>query len=86
MASDRQNETRKLTVETSDSVENFVTGCSGCYLVATADCYVAFDETADTGSLLIKANIVYPLENIKFTQIHALQTGGASSLHILAFR
>lgn len=86
MASDKQNETRLLAVGTIDTVENFVTGCKGCYLVADADCFVAFDENADTGSLLIKANIVYPLEKIYFTQIHAIRTGGATNLYILAFR
>lgn len=86
MASDRATETRSFAVGTTDTVENFVTGCKGCHLVADADCYVAFDENADSGSFLIKANIHYDLDNVPFTQIHAIRTGGAATLYILAIR
>lgn len=85
MASDRASETRSMSVGTADTVENFVTGCKGCILVATADCYVAFDENADAGSFLMVANT--PVEfSSPFTQIHAIRTGGASTLHIFAYR
>lgn len=86
MATWQSTETRKIAVGTVDTVENFTQKCTGCYLVATADCYVAFDENADTGSLLVKANQLYPLEEIEFTQIHAIRTGGAGDLHVLAKR
>lgn len=86
MADYHATETRMVAVDTIDTKEDFVTGCKGCHLVATADCYVAFDENADAGSFLIKANIHYDLDDVPFTQIHAIRTGGASNLHILALR
>ena len=79
-------ETRRLAVSGSDQVENFESLCTGVYLIADADCFVAFDENADLGSFLIKANIVYPLERVNFTQIHAITSGGTGNLYILATR
>ena len=86
MADYQASETRTIAVGTSDTAEDFGARCSGCYLVSTADCYVAFDETADAGSLLIKSGIVYPLEKVSFQKVHAIRTGGAANLHILAVR
>lgn len=86
MDSDKKTETRSVTVDTVDSQVQFTRGCSGCHLVATSDCYVAFDENADSGSFLIKANIHYDLSDVPFTQIHTIRTGGAATLHILAIR
>ena len=86
MERDKEKETRLLAVGATDTKEDFVTGCRGCYLVSDADCFVAFDENADTGSFLVKANAFYAFEDLQFTQIHAIRTGGATNLYILAKR
>ena len=86
MASDLQRETRKMALTTTMKVEDFVTGCSGLYLVADGDCVVDFDQPSDVGSFLVKANILYELEKIQFTKLYAITLSSTANLYILAFR
>ena len=77
-----------IAVTGTDKKQNFGGLCTGVVLSADADCFVAFDENADTGSLLVKgataAQAVYI--PVKFTEIHAITSGGTANLYILALR
>ena len=78
----------KIAVTGTDKKENFGGLCIGVVLSADADCFVAFDENADTGSLLIKGAtaaqaLYFP---VKFTEIHAITSGGTANLYVLALR
>lgn len=82
-------ETQKLAVTTTDGEATFAGGIQECYLVADADCFVDFDVPADTGSLLIKANlaparIAFHGGNIK--KVHAITASGTANLYILGTR
>jgi len=84
MANYQASETRKIAVTTVDKKEHFGTLCTGVALIADGDCFVAFDENADIGSYLLKANtpVNFP---VQFTELHAISSGSAN-LYILATR
>lgn len=85
-AQDDATDSRKIAVTTSDIEENFNSLCDGVYLIADADCFVDFDKPADTGSLLVKANIFYPMYKVQFTRLHAITAAGTANLYVLAIR
>ena len=88
LATWQASETRLIAVTTTDKKESFGALCTGVVLSADADCFVAFDENADTGSLLIKGAtaaqaVFFP---VKFTEIHAITSAGTANLYVLALR
>ena len=85
MAKFQSSETRLIAVTGTDKKEHFGSLCKHVVLVADANCFVAFDENADTGSLLIVANQPYDFP-VQFTEIHAITSGGTANLYIMALR
>ena len=85
---DKSSQTVKIAVTTTDKKEAFGGLCTGVVLSADADCFVAFDENADAGSLLIKGAtaaqaLYFP---VQFSQIHAITSAGTANLYVLALR
>jgi len=85
MSSDRASETRKISVTTTAKEENFVTGCVGAIVSADGDCFIAFDENADNGSLFIKANTNTGFIPVQFTKFSVIASSTAN-VYILAVR
>lgn len=85
MASDRASETRKIAATTTAKQEDFVTSCKGVIISADAACFVAFDENADNGSLLISANTNTGYIPIQFNKVSVVATTTAN-VYILAVR
>lgn len=85
MASDRASETRKIAATTTAKEENFVTGCKGAIVSTDAACFIAFDENADTGSLLIPANSNTGFIPVPFTKFSVVASTTAN-VYILAVR
>lgn len=82
-------ETQMVAFTAADQHATFEGGIKACYLVATADCYVDFDQPTDTGSLLIKANLAPVLLEFKgstISKIHVRRVSGDGNLHILGLR
>lgn len=82
------SQTATIAVTTTDKKQNFGGLCTGVVLSADADCFVAFDENADTGSLLIKGATAAQAVHfpVKFTEVHAITASGTANLYILALR
>lgn len=85
MASFQSSETRKIAATTTNKSENFITGCTGAVVSADGDCFIAFDENADTGSLFIKANTITPFIPVQFTRFNVVASTTAN-VYILALR
>ena len=85
MASDRSSETRKIAATTTPKQEDFVTGCTGAIVSADATCFIAFDENADSGSLLISANTNTGYIPVQFTKFSVVASTTAN-VYILAMR
>lgn len=85
MASDRASETRKIAATTTAKEENFVTGCKGAIVSADGACFIAFDENADSGSLLIPANANTGFIPVEFTKFSVVASSTAN-VYILAVR
>ena len=85
MASDRASETRKIAATTTAKEENFVTGCKGAVISADGDCFIAFDENADAGSLFIQADTNTGYIPVQFTKFSVIATSTAN-VYILAIR
>jgi hypothetical protein len=85
MASDRASDTRKIAATTTAKEENFVTGCTGAIISADGDCFISFDEVADSGSLLLKANTNTGFIPIQFTKFSVVASTTAN-VYILAVR
>lgn len=83
---DLQAETRKIAMTTTPQEENFVRGSRFVYLISDADCYVDFDQTADTGSLLCKANVPTNPLPVTCTKISARTVSSTGNLYILFMR
>ena len=86
MASDQASESRKLEVTGVDKEVNFESLVTAVNLIADGDCFVAFDENADTGSFLCKANVYTGWMVIPFTRLHAITSGGTANLYIQVAR
>ena len=52
----KTSETRKIAATSTAKTEDFVRSCRGAVVSADADCFIAFDEVADSGSLFIQAD------------------------------
>lgn len=89
MARDQGVETQMVAFTATNQEATFEGGIKGCYLVATADCYVDFDQPTDTGSLLIKANLAPVFLEFKgsiINKVHVMRVSGNGNLHILGIR
>ena len=85
MASDRASETRKIAATTTAKEENFITGCRGAVVSADADCFISFDEVADSGSFFIQADTNTGYIPVQFTRFSVIATSTAN-VYILALR
>ncbi len=91
MANYDTKEIAQISVSTTDlSATATGGGAQEVYLVASADCYVAFDTPATTTTgFLIKANLAPA--RIVFTggsvnQVHAVTASGTATLYVLFVR
>ncbi len=78
-------DTRKIAATSTDKSENFITKCKRVVLSSDGDCFVDFDENADTGSFFIKGNQSPIAFDVEFTQVHVVASTTAN-LYILAIR
>ena len=85
MAVDRASETRKIAATTTAKEENFITGCKGAIVSADADCFISFDEVADTGSFFIQADTNTGYIPVQFTKFSVVAATTAN-VYILAIR
>ena len=85
MARTEAADTRKIAFTTSSIEENFETSCKGVVLSADADCFVDFDRPADTGSLLVKANLGPVHIPVQFTRLTVVG-GGSGNLYVVGLR
>lgn len=65
---------------------DFEAKCKRVVLHATEDVHVAFDEVANTGSFLVKADVMTSPIDLEFTRISALGNSTTGTLYILAIR
>ena len=89
MALDSKSENAVIALSSTANYATLETGVRELHLVATADCYISFDETVPTTGTgyLVKANTdVNPFifEGGGPTRIWGIGTSG--NLHILAIR
>ena len=85
MSSDRASETRKIAATTTAKEEDFVTGCKGAIVSADADCFISFDEVADSGSFFIQADTNTGYIPVQFTRFSVVAVSTAN-VYILALR
>lgn len=78
-------ETRKVAATTTNKTEDFVRGCIGFIVSADADCFIDFDENADTGSFLVKAGTNTGFVPCQFTKFNVVASTTAN-VYIMAFR
>lgn len=65
--------------------ENFGRVMTGLYLHASADCYVAFDTSADGDDFRVyAADGFLHLEKVQFTRLSVLGVSGSGTLYVIA--
>lgn len=79
------SETRKIAATTTAIEENFVTGCKGAIVSADADCFISFDEVADSGSFFIQTDTNTGFIPVSFTKFSVVAASTAN-VYILAIR
>ena len=65
---------------------DFEAKCKSVVLHATEDCHIAFDEVANTGSFMLKADVMIRISKVEFTKVSALGNSTTGDLYILAIR
>lgn len=82
-------ETQKLVANGTAKSATFEGGIQGCYVVSDADCFIDFDNVAQSSSLLIKANqapaqILFPKSNV--TKVWAITGGATANVYLMGIR
>ena len=87
MSADQSTETAQVSISSTDNYATVV-GAQRVWLVASADCYIDFDQPAvTTRSLLLKANQVpaeFEFSGANISKIHVIGTSG--TLYVLIAR
>lgn len=65
---------------------DFESKCERVVFHSTEDVHVAFDSVANTGSFLVKADVMTSPIDVEFTRISALGNSTTGDLYILAIR
>ena len=81
----KSSETRKVAATTTNKTEDFVRSCKGAIVSADADCFIAFDENADSGSFFIQADTNTGFIPVEFTKFSVVAASSAN-VYILAVR
>ena len=81
----KASETRKVAATTTEKVENFERSCKGAVISADGDCFIAFDENADSGSLFIQADTNTGYIPVSFTKFSVIAVSTAN-VYIMGIR
>ena len=65
---------------------DFQVKCKGVILHSTEDVHIEFDTSANSGSWLLKADVMFKIDPCEFTKISALGDSTTSVLYIIGLR
>ena len=84
-STDRSSDTRKIAATTTAKEENFGSLFTGAIVSTDGDCFISFDEVADSGSLFINADDNTGFIPVQFTKFSVVATSTAN-VYIMAIR
>lgn len=66
--------------------ENFLNLVKRVHLKASANCYIAFNTSANTDDYLLEDGETLSMENAAFTKLSVLGASGSGTLYVIAIR
>ena len=84
-STDRATDTRKIAATTTAKEENFGSLFSGAIVSTDADCFISFDEVADSGSFFLNADDNTGYLPVQFTKFSVV-AGSTANVYIMAIR
>lgn len=84
-STDKAVDTRKIAATTTAKEENFGSLFTGAIVASDGNCFIDFDEVADSGSLFVPANTNTSYIPVQFTKFSVVAATTAN-VYIMALR